>query len=72
MDAMKADMEEIDIAEQVHIIHTGICNDADLYVAVQKELGTKWKNAANKYVRMFERERDKAPSLTDFSARKEI
>jgi phage recombination protein Bet len=65
MDAMDADMEEIDIAEKVHIIHAGIRTDADLYVAVQRELGTKWKNAVNKYVRMFEKARDTAPSLID-------
>jgi hypothetical protein len=69
VDAMEADMEEIDIAEQVHIIHTGICTNADLYVAVQRNLGSKWKNAANKYVRMFEKERDTAPSLLDSTPR---
>ncbi len=69
VDAMSADMEEIDIAERVHILHSGICTDADLYVAVQRHMGTKWKNAANKYVRMFERARDKAPSLLDSSSK---
>lgn len=69
IDAMEADMEEIDIAEQVHIIHRAVSTDADLYVAIQNQMGKKWKNAANKYVRMFERERDKAPSLLDSSAK---
>lgn len=69
IEAMEADMEEIDIAEQVHIIHSGVCTDADLYVAIQRHMGTKWKNAANKYVRMFVAERKKAPSLLDSSER---
>lgn len=50
IDAMEGDKEEADIAKDVHDIHVEIGSDADLYVAVQRMMNSKWKNAANRYV----------------------
>lgn len=63
--AMNLDLEDIDIAEKVYEISRELCNNADLAVAVNIALGTKSKNSVRRYITLFEKEKNKAPSLCD-------
>lgn len=52
LEAMQADKEEIDIAADVYKIHLEICSDADFYIAVGNNIGSKYKGALRKYVEL--------------------
>lgn len=48
--AMNADADEIVKAEMVFNVHSEVCSDYDLYIAVNDALGARYRGALRKYV----------------------